>query len=114
MKYMLLFCGTAKDDDAWAAMSEEQQAEAYGRAAQWFERYGPQIEGGYQLQPRTTATTVRWGADHKPIVTDGPFAEGGEVVGGYAIVKANDLDEILAIAKTWPAGSVEVRPVVER
>lgn len=114
MKYMLLFCGTAEDDDRWNEMAEDERAHAYERAGAWFENNGPKIEGGYQLQPRTTATTVHWDGNHRPIVTDGPFAEGGEVVGGYAIINVGDLDEALAMAKAWPAGPVEIRPVVER
>ena len=72
------------------------------------------MESGYQLQPVSTATTVRRGENGSRVVTDGPFAESGEVVGGYCIVNVADLDEALALAKSWPGGSVEVRPVVER
>ena len=64
-----------------------------------------------------SSTTVRF-KNGKPIVTDGPFIEAKEIVGGFAIVEVKDLDEALAMAKTWPGGGegriVEVRPVVER
>jgi hypothetical protein len=49
-----------------------------------------------------------------PIVTDGPFLEGNELIGGYASVEVGDLDQAIAMAKAWPGGgAVEIRPVVE-
>ncbi len=48
-------------------------------------------------------------------MTDGPFVEAKESVGGYAIVEARDLDEALSLAKTWPCGgTIEIRPIVKR
>ena len=75
------------------------------------------VVGGQQLQPPATATTVRvQGGD--TLTTDGPFADTKEILGGFFIVEADDLDAALAIAGRIPAarlgGSVEVRPVVER
>ena len=68
---------------------------------------------GEELQPRHTATTVRFGPDHSAVITDGPFVESKEMVGGWAIVDVADLDEALALAKSWPGrDGVEVRPVV--
>jgi hypothetical protein len=65
--------------------------------------------GGAWLQPTTTATSVRGGSE----VTDGPFVETKEALGGYYLIDAPDLDTALAVAKTVPArfGGVEVRPV---
>jgi hypothetical protein len=67
------------------------------------------------LQPVSTATSVRI-RDGKRLVTDGPFAETREHLGGYFLVNAKDLDEALQIAERIPAagwGTVEVRPVIE-
>jgi len=114
MKYMLLFCGTAAEDEAWWRMSPEAKDEGYKQVGAWFEKYGPKLGDGCQLQPASTATTVRRDAGRNPVVTDGPFAESGEAVGGYTIMSAADLDEVLAAAKSWPGGAVEIRPVVER
>lgn len=114
MKYMLLFCGTVAEDEQWQAMPEKEREKAYGSVMEWFNKYGPKLEGGHQLQAVSTATTVRKDARGKPVVTDGPYAESGEVVGGYTIMAAEDLDEVLVAAKEWPAGPVEIRPVVER
>jgi hypothetical protein len=61
-----------------------------------------------------TATTVKFNGG-KPVVTDGPFSESKETVGGYGVLSVANLDEAIAIAKTWPGGgAVEVRPVVVR
>jgi hypothetical protein len=69
---------------------------------------GGQIAGGEALQPTAAATSVRGG-----VVTDGPFSETKEALGGYYLVEARDLDHALEIAKACPApgGGVEVRPV---
>ena len=49
-----------------------------------------------------------------PVITDGPFVEAKESIGGFAVIEAADLDQVLAMAKTWPPrGIVEVRPVME-
>ncbi|HEX3094289.1 MAG TPA: YciI family protein [Candidatus Angelobacter sp.] len=69
--------------------------------------------GGHELHPTSSATTVRV-RNGKKAVTDGPFAETKEHLGGYFLVEANDLDEALAMAARIPtatAGSIEVRPV---
>jgi hypothetical protein len=70
--------------------------------------------GGNELQPTSTATTVRV-RNGKKAVTDGPFAETKEQLGGYFLVEAKDLDEAMAIAARIPSatsGSIEVRPVM--
>jgi len=70
---------------------------------------GGKLIGGKALQPTTTATTIRG-----DVVTDGPFAETKEVLGGYYLIEAEDLDQALAIGKVTPApyGCVEVRPIM--
>ena len=71
--------------------------------------------GGEGLQPPTTATTVKIQETGDHIVTDGPFAETKEQLGGYYLLDCKDLDDALAWAKRipWPGGSVEVRPVMD-
>jgi hypothetical protein len=72
------------------------------------------LRGGNALQPEATATTIRAGDDGELVVTDGPFAETKEALGGYYLIEAHDLDAAIAIAKQVPArfGGVEVRPVM--
>src|SRR4051812_7092477 len=71
------------------------------------------LRGGHALQPTSTATTIR-AQGKSQAVTDGPFAETKEALGGYYLVEAKDLDEAITIAKQVPAphGGVEVRPVM--
>ena len=77
----------------------------------------PEVVGGDQLQPVDTATTVRVD-DGEVLLTDGPFVDAKEHLGGYCLVEADDLDAALEIAARVPAarmgGAVEVRPLVER
>lgn len=115
MKYVLLFCGTADSQREWENMPEEVRKQGYAQIEKWFGENGSRVTGGYELQGPGTATTVRFNGDGQPIVTDGPFIEGNEVIGGYAEIEVADLDEALRMAKSWPArGIVEVRPVVAR
>jgi hypothetical protein len=118
MKYMLLFCDNAEDVNAWASLPKEAQAGAWAEVGAWFERNQAQIQSTNALEPQTASTTVTWNQQMEPIVTDGPFTETGEVVGGYCIVDVANLDEALAMAKTWPGhgprGGVEIRPIIER
>ena len=70
---------------------------------------GASVVGGEALQPSSTASTVRGDA----LVTDGPFADTKEALGGFYVIDAPDLDVALRLAKICPAGNVEVRPVLE-
>jgi hypothetical protein len=113
MKYVLLFCGTQEQQRAWDAISAEERGQAYARVGRWFEEHRSKITGGNQLAAPGTATTVRPQANGSgPLVTDGPFLEGNEIIGGYAEIEVADLDEALRMAKGWPAGPVEIRPVL--
>lgn len=77
----------------------------------------PEVIGGAQLQPVETATTVRV-QNGETLLTDGPFIDAKEHLGGYAVIETDDLDAALEIAARVPAarmgGAVEVRPLVER
>ena len=111
MKYMLMF---VRDSEGWEDTAPQEEVQAmYARVGEWWGQHSASgaILDGHQLQPASTATTVepRTGA-----VTDGPFLEAKESIGGYGIVQAPDLDTVIAMAKTWPAGNkVEIRPLVE-
>jgi hypothetical protein len=114
VKYVLLFCGTDADAAAFAAMSPDQMRQRYAEVGRWFAENGDKIKYTDQLQPPNTATTVRldWAGKAEPVVTDGPFIEAKEQIGGYAAIDVSDLDEALRMARTWPGrGSVEIRPV---
>lgn len=110
MKYMLLFC----DRENWNELSEEQQTREMDLIGQWWGKHAAAgtILSGEQLQPPATATTVRKGGNGQALVSDGPFIEAKESIGGFGIVEVPDLDAAIALAKSWPGGTVEVRPLV--
>jgi len=113
MKYVLLFCGSAEDAAVFEALSPDELRARYAQVAAWFAEYRTKMGGSNQLQGPETATSVRFGAEGPPIVTDGPYLEGKESIGGYAEIEVADLDEALRMAKTWPGrGTVEIRPVM--
>ena len=113
MEYLLLI----HDDEAtWGAMSDDERGrlyQEYGAFSQELREKGA-YAGGNQLQPTSSATTVRV-RDDEQLVTDGPFAETKEQLGGYYLIDAKDADEALAIAARIPSaryGSIEVRPLM--
>lgn len=111
MKYVLMFVDTEEFAAELAGMSDLERARAYDRVNQWFTDHAQTITHHTHLLPPKSATTVRLDRG-EPLVTDGPFVEGKEVISGFAELEVDDLDEALAIAKTWPACPiVEIRPV---
>ena len=115
MQYLMLIYETEAE---WNAIPDAEKQGIYKRymdLAGDLKQSGKYV-GGHQLQPIATATTVRV-RNGKKAVTDGPFAETKEQLGGYFLVEAKDLDDALAIAARIPGaevGSIEVRPVVMR
>ena len=115
MKYMLL---TYLDEKAWLALTPEQQKTEMDSCAPHIEKMMAQkkILAGAPLRETATATTARY-REGKVLLTDGPFAETREQLGGYTIIEANDLDDALAIVKgfigTSPIPTIEVRPIVD-
>jgi hypothetical protein len=114
MKYLLALIG---DESRFADRPPEQQAEAMKA---WDTYTQSAVEagvflGGEGLQPSATATTVQIQENGDPIVSDGPFAETKEQLGGYYLLECSDLDDALAWAKRipMPGGAVEVRPVMD-
>jgi hypothetical protein len=114
MKYLLLIYD---NEQAWAKMSEAQGREMYqeyGAFTMDIQKSG-HMKNGAQLQPVATATSIRV-RDGKRVVTDGPFAETREQLGGFYLIEAKDLDEAIQIGARIPSaktGTIEVRPLVE-
>jgi hypothetical protein len=115
MKYMLL---TYLDEKAWLALTPEQQKREMDACAPHVEKLiaSKKLICGAPLNETSTATTIRH-RDGKRVLTDGPFAETREQLGGYTIIEADDLDDAIAIASgfvgTSTLASIEVRPIVE-
>ncbi len=111
-KYLILIYG---DEQAYAAGGEAAFDEAIRAHDAFSEKHRAAIVGGEALRETSTATTIRTQPGGEPLVTDGPFVETKEALGGYYVVEAPDLDAAVAIAKDVPApdGGVEVRPIWE-
>ena len=113
MKYMLLIY---HDEQSWEGITEAERQQIYSEYRNLrgeLESRG-QFVSGSELQPVSTATTVRV-RDGKQLITDGPFAETHEQLGGYFLIEARDLDEAIAVAARIPAasvGTVEIRPMM--
>ncbi|MEE6170213.1 MULTISPECIES: YciI family protein [unclassified Mycolicibacterium] len=111
MKYVLMFVETEQFTRDMAAMSDAERQRAYERVNEWFADNADKLRGGSKLKAAETATTVRLDRG-EPVVIDGPFVEGKEVVSGYVEIEVGDLDEALQAAKTWPGCPVvEIRPI---
>jgi hypothetical protein len=111
MKYVLLFVDTEQFAADLQAMGPAERARAYARANEWFVTHADKMRGGSKLQAPETATTVRLDRG-EPVITDGPFVEGKEIVSGYAEIEVADLDEALRMVRTWPGCPVvEIRPL---
>jgi hypothetical protein len=117
MEYLLLIYQTETEEDSAKLVPENPEPifQEYGELVRQLLAEG-KFRAGHQLKPTAAATTVRVREDRKTI-TDGPFAETKEQLGGYFLVEAIDLDDAISIAARIPGardGSVEVRPVVVR
>ncbi len=113
MKYMVLIGSTA---DGWDYLDADGQRALFQRISTWWDEHSAsgEILEGHQLQPAETATTLRLDRSGQASVTDGPFVEGKEIVGGYAVIEVPDLDAAIKLMSGWPAPDVmEIRPVVE-
>ena len=113
MQYM---CLIYDDENTWQNMPEDERNAAhaeYGTFTQARPARGPHVAGD-ALQPISTATSIRV-RNGETLVTDGPFAETKEQLGGYYLIEAKDVDEALKVAERIPSaryGTIEVRPVV--
>jgi hypothetical protein len=111
VKYVIMFTSTPEED---AKLTPAEGEALYARVYEWFGANADAIvDGGAELQPADTATTVRGGG----VVADGPFSEAKEVIGGFSIIDVPDIDAAIALSKTWPmldlpGASVEIRPMV--
>jgi hypothetical protein len=118
MKYAMLICG---DESGWYDDTSENQEAAYRAIGEWMEKWqaaGKILDGGAELDRARTAKTVGRGPDGQPVVTDGPYLELKEVIGGFILLAADDIDDAVNVASGWPGiarygDKVEVRPILE-
>ena len=112
MKYLALIYG---EEGAWKALSDDEKQAVYGEYRAFSETAGDKLVDGAEAAPSAAATTVRV-RDGQTSVSDGPFAETKEQLGGYFVFDCDSLDEAVALAKKIPGldrGAVEVRPAYE-
>ena len=111
---MLLIC---RDEPVWDKLSVAERQRIYAETLKLSEELTArgQYLAGHPLFPSSSATSVRV-RDGKPLVTDGPFAETREQLGGFFMIDAKDLDEAIRVAARVPGarvGTIEIRPVME-
>ena len=113
MQYLCLIYDT---ETLWKDMSATERGSMHAQYGAFTEaiKTSGHFRAGEALQPTSTATTVRV-RDGKTTITDGPFAETREQLGGFYLIEAKDLDEATAIAARIPSakiGSIEIRPIM--
>jgi hypothetical protein len=110
---MLMCC---IDEEAWAKVPEARKGEIMQEYDELIQSIGQsgRLRASVKLQPSATSTTIRE-KNGKTVITDGPFAETKEQLGGYHVVECRNLDEAMSIAARIPTlrvgGSIDVRPV---
>ena len=115
MKYFVLLADNP-DAAPWEELTpEQQQAEmekhgAFGEACA--QRAGVEVIGGEALGDGSTATTVRT-TNGELTVTDGPFAEAAEQIGGYYVLESPDLDTVIDLCGILPAYDIDIRPILD-
>jgi hypothetical protein len=114
-KYMILIYGDAQQ---WGAMSPEQREAHDAAHAAFSTKAGSKIVGGQELELATMATSLRSDGAGRVTTTDGPFLETKEALGGFYLLEAADLDEVIGLASQLPEvhdshSGVEIRPVVD-
>jgi hypothetical protein len=119
MKYVMLICG---EESSWYDQPDSEADAAMAEIGAWMgkvEADGHLASGGYELDSSRKAKSVTRGPDGAPLVYDGPYLELKEVIGGFIVLIADDIDQAVAIASGWPGiarfgDRVEVRPVMVR
>jgi hypothetical protein len=114
-QYLLLIYENERAYDNPSPEMWDEMMKLHGAFAQGVVQQGGKILAGEALQPTATATSVRGQSSGDQVVTDGPFVETKEALGGFYIVEAADLDQAITFAKQCPAphGGIEVRPVMD-
>lgn len=111
-QYMFLLFDTEDWYDQVTAEEFQSQMKLHTAFAEAVEAAGASILGGEALERSSTASTVKQN-NGQPLVTDGPFIETKEALGGFYVIECKDLDQALALAKLCPSPNIEVRPVMD-
>ena len=115
MKYFVLLAGQG-DTTRWDELTADEQGAEMAKHAAFDDAVAvhpsASMCGGEALGDGTTATTLRT-RDGEMTVTDGPFAEAAEQIGGYYLIEANDLDTVIELCRILPPYDIDIRPVLE-
>ena len=115
MKYFVLLAGMG-ENGAWDELSADEQASEMAKHEQFaracVERPGVEILGGEALGDGASATTLRT-HQGEMTVTDGPFAEAAEQIGGFYLIEAPELDTIIDLCRLLPPYDIDIRPVLD-
>jgi hypothetical protein len=121
MRYVLMNWLSPEDAAIWESWSPAEQQADVERHVDWFRRHREHIVGGEELDEPRTVKTLRPGRQAEGVVvTDGPYVETKEILGGFVILEAESMDEALEIAREWPSlatmpnATVQVQPVYVR
>lgn len=121
MRYVLMNWVSPEDLADWETWTPEQQQADVERHMEWFGKHRDHIVGGEELDSPAKVKTLRRGRQAEGIVvTDGPFVETKEILGGFVILEAESIDEAVRIASDWPSlrsqsnPTVQVQPVFAR
>ncbi|WP_163509816.1 YciI family protein [Fodinicola acaciae] len=108
---LLLF--VPEDDWVGKAIQRDELQARHAAFVREVAATGAKILNGVELTGTEAATTIRKRTDADDTITDGPFAETKEQLGGYYVVEATDLDQVIRLAKLLPEPAIEIRPVVQ-
>ncbi len=121
MRYVLMNWLSPEDVADWERWSPEQQAADIERHTEWFRKHREHIVGGEELDEPAKVKTLRRGRQGEGVVvTDGPYVETKEILGGFVILEAESPEEAVRIASEWPSlasqpnATVQVQPVFDR
>jgi hypothetical protein len=111
----VLFNWITPDDVAiWEAWTPEEQQADVERHMAWFRKHAEHIVGGEELDEPPKVKTLRPGRQGEGVVvTDGPYVETKELLGGFVILETDDLDQAIAIASEWPSLAVMPNAIVQ-
>jgi hypothetical protein len=112
-QYMFLLFDTEDWYDQITQEEWQRQMKLHNDFAAAVEAAGASMLGGAALERSSTASTVKQAGGSEPLVTDGPFIETKEALGGFYLIECKDLDQALQLAKLCPSGNIEVRPVMD-
>jgi hypothetical protein len=121
MRYVLFNWLSPDDVAIWESWSAEQQQADVQRHIEWFARHRDHVVGGEELDEPRTVKSLRPGRQGEGlVVTDGPFVEAKEILGGFVILEAENMEQAVAIASDWPSlltmpnATVQVQPAYVR